>query len=77
MTPKTMFMCARIKTITEMAEKTGLTRQMCHLLWHKKRPAGRESALAIEAATGIPLALIFHVLNGPSKRNRKVTTTRS
>lgn len=77
MTPKTLFMTVRIKTIAQLAEKTGMSRQMAHLLWHGLRPAGRESALAIEAATGLPLALIFHVLHGPSKRNRKVSTTRS
>jgi len=73
MTPKTMFMAVRIKTITELAEKTGLSRQLCHLLWHKKRPAGREAALAIEEVTGLPLALIFYVLNGPRQKKRKVT----
>jgi len=77
MTPKAMFRAVRIKTITEMADKTGLSRQLCHLLWHGRRAAGREAALAIEAATSIPLSLIFVVLNGPQNKKRKVTTTRS
>jgi len=73
MTPKTMFRVCRIKTITQLADKTGLSRQLCHLLWHKQRAAGREAALAIEEVTGLPLALIFHVLNGPRQKKRKVT----
>jgi hypothetical protein len=77
MTPKALFISVRIKTIKQLADKTGLSRQLCHLLWHGRRAAGREAGLAIEQATGLPLGTIFAVLDGPNKKTRKVTTSRS
>ncbi len=72
MTPKALFISVRIKTISQLADKTGLSRQLCHLLWHGRRAAGREAALAIEQATNLPLGTIFAVLNGPTTKKRKV-----
>jgi len=73
MTPQALFHSVGINTITELVDKTGLSRMMCHLLWHNQQRAGRSVAEAINRATNLPLGTIFAVLNGPSKKKRKRT----
>jgi len=70
MTPPTLFKSVGIKTITELTERTGLSRHMCHMLWHGQVRAGREAGEAIARVTGIPIGTIFEVCNG-KKAKRK------
>jgi len=71
MTCQQLMKSVGIKTITEMVSRTGLSRQMCHLLWHGNQRAGRDAAQAISDGTGLPLGTIFAVINGPPKKTKR------
>jgi len=71
MTPEALFRSVGLRTIKRVSVKTGLSRQLCYLLWHNRQTCGREAAIAIHESTDLPLGTIFAILNGPPKRKRK------
>ncbi len=44
-----------INTSSQLAHKTGLSKQLCHLLWMGKTYPGWKSAVAIQKTTGLRL----------------------
>ena len=72
MTPPRLFKSVGIKTIKDLTERTGLSRHMCHMLWHGQVRAGREAGEAIARCTGINIAIIFEVCNGKKAKRSKI-----